>query len=157
MYWRSPFEALATLTDLVEFTVLDIEPSGPTKGKLVLADAQVAVSGAFTSSGAAADDDMDYDEGTADNKIYHTRTCASHLRLYIAAEACRLFKVRFNPHHDRRSSAEPALQHLVGVKSVFRLSKFNTRFPIRDTILRKYPAHSHVISNFIPAAYSPYK
>ena len=75
MYWRTPFDALASVTDLVEFTVLDVEPSGTVKGKWVLADAQVAVSGAFKSSNHADDEDyaMDFDSGALD-QIYHTRT-----------------------------------------------------------------------------------
>ncbi|KAL5498979.1 NMD3 [Sanghuangporus vaninii] len=78
VYWRSPFEALAGVSDLVEFTVLDIEPSGPVRGKLVLADAQVAVNGAFRSSSGLAgagvtDDNDDMDMGSLD-QIYHTRT-----------------------------------------------------------------------------------
>lgn len=75
VYWRTPFDALATVTDLVEFTVLDIEPSGTTRGKLVLADAQVALSGAFRSSGTHEDDGMmDYESSTLLNQIFHTRT-----------------------------------------------------------------------------------
>lgn len=75
VYWRAPFEALAGVTDLVEFTVLDIEPSGPVRGKWVLADAQVAVNAAFHSSGPGDVSSMDFDneEGTLD-QIYHTRT-----------------------------------------------------------------------------------
>ncbi|EPQ52359.1 NMD3-domain-containing protein [Gloeophyllum trabeum ATCC 11539] len=75
-YWRTPFDSLATVTDLVEFTVLDIEPSGPRRGKLVLADAQVAMSGAFRSSGTQDDGDalMDYESSSYANQIYHTRT-----------------------------------------------------------------------------------
>lgn len=68
-FWRTPFDSLASVTDLVEFTVLDVEPSGPTRGKFVLADAQVARAGAFRSH---AEDDMEF-EGTLD-QIYHTRT-----------------------------------------------------------------------------------
>lgn len=75
VYWRSPFDALATVTDLVEFTVLDIEPDGRTKGKYVLADAQVAMSGAFRSSGTHEDDGMmDYESTAITNQIFHTRT-----------------------------------------------------------------------------------
>lgn len=75
VYWRTPFFSLASVTDLVEFTVLDIEPSGPTKGKLVLADAQVALSGAFRSSGNNGDDvEMDYELASSANQIFHTRT-----------------------------------------------------------------------------------
>ena len=69
IYWRNPLDSLATVTDLVEFTVLDVEPSGPTRGKFVLADAQVARAGAFRSH---AEEDMEQ-EGTLD-QIYHTRT-----------------------------------------------------------------------------------
>ncbi|KAI0746399.1 NMD3-domain-containing protein [Daedaleopsis nitida] len=73
VYWRAPFEALASITDLVEFTVLDVEPSGATRGKWVLADAQVALSGAFRSHGKGGDEDaMDFD-GSGD-QIFHTRT-----------------------------------------------------------------------------------
>ncbi|KAK0458727.1 NMD3 family-domain-containing protein [Desarmillaria tabescens] len=62
-YWRSPFDSLATVSDLVEFTVLDIEPDGRSRGKYVLADAQVALAGAFRSGGISTDDDgmMDYE------------------------------------------------------------------------------------------------
>lgn len=75
VYWRAPFDSLATVTDLVEFMVLDIEPSGPRKGKLVLADAQVALSGAFRSSGTHEDDGMmDYESSMLANQIFHTRT-----------------------------------------------------------------------------------
>ncbi|EPS96142.1 hypothetical protein FOMPIDRAFT_1038246 [Fomitopsis schrenkii] len=70
-YWRAPFDSLAGVSDLVEFTVLDIESSGQTRGKWVLADAQVALSGAFTS-GSGEDDAMD--GGGAASQILHTRT-----------------------------------------------------------------------------------
>lgn len=53
----------------MEFIVLDIELSGPTKGKLALADAQVAPANGFGSHVA---DDMDMDGNT--DRIYHTRT-----------------------------------------------------------------------------------
>ncbi|KZT06977.1 NMD3-domain-containing protein [Laetiporus sulphureus 93-53] len=72
VYWRTPFDVLATVSDLVEFTVLDVEPSGTTRGKWVLADAQVALSGAFRSS--HDDDAMDYEISEASNQIFHTRT-----------------------------------------------------------------------------------
>ncbi|KAG8923400.1 hypothetical protein FRC02_011167 [Tulasnella sp. 418] len=66
IYWRTPFDSLATVYDLVEFIVLDIEPSGRTKGKYVLADAQVVL------SGGGMDIDMG-DEGGRDT-VFHTRT-----------------------------------------------------------------------------------
>ncbi|RPD53416.1 NMD3-domain-containing protein [Lentinus tigrinus ALCF2SS1-7] len=74
VYWRTPFESLASITDLREFTVLDVEPSGQTRGKWVLADAQVALSGAFRSHGVGGDEDgMDY-ESAGGEQIFHTRT-----------------------------------------------------------------------------------
>ena len=42
IYWRTPFAPLADVQDLVEFTVLDIEPIGPQKGRFLLAEATVA-------------------------------------------------------------------------------------------------------------------
>ncbi|KAI0732472.1 NMD3-domain-containing protein [Fomitopsis betulina] len=72
-YWRAPFDSLAGVSDLVEFTVLDIEPSGQTRGKWVLADAQVALSGAFTSGSSAVVEDDAMDGGAA-SQILHTRT-----------------------------------------------------------------------------------
>lgn len=78
VYWRTPFDPLASIGDLIEFIVLDIEPSGPTRGKYVLADAQVAPARAFRSVKAEnqSTDDMDVDDtamgGT--DAIYHTRT-----------------------------------------------------------------------------------
>ncbi|KAI0684863.1 NMD3 family-domain-containing protein [Cerioporus squamosus] len=72
VYWRTPFESLASVTDLREFTVLDVEPSGQTRGKWVLADAQVALSGAFRSHGAGGDEDgMDF-ESMGGAQIFHT-------------------------------------------------------------------------------------
>ncbi len=74
-YWRAPVDSLATVTDLVEFTVLDVEPSGITRGKWVSADAQVALSGAFRSSGLKEDDGMmDHENSSLANQIFHTRT-----------------------------------------------------------------------------------
>ncbi|KAJ7077915.1 NMD3 family-domain-containing protein [Mycena belliarum] len=75
-YWRTPFESLATVSDLVEFTVLDVEPDGRTRGKFVLADAQVALAGAFRAHNLAdGDGGMDYDGGSGRAaQIYHTRT-----------------------------------------------------------------------------------
>lgn len=76
MYWRAPFHTLATVTDLVEFTILDIEPDGRTKGRFVMADAQVALAGAFRSTKTINEDDemMDFDNRGISNQIYHTRT-----------------------------------------------------------------------------------
>lgn len=41
-YWRAPFSALADVSQLVEFIVLDVEPLGVSKGNRVLADITVA-------------------------------------------------------------------------------------------------------------------
>ncbi|KAI0298728.1 NMD3-domain-containing protein [Multifurca ochricompacta] len=70
-----PLTSLASISDLVEFIVLDIEPSGRTHGKWVMADAQVALSGAFRSTGTYEDDRMmDYETAASTNQIFHTRT-----------------------------------------------------------------------------------
>lgn len=67
VYWRQPFESLATVADLVEFVILDIEPSGPVRGKYVLADAQV------TRASGTGGQQMD-DDGMGNDGIYHCRT-----------------------------------------------------------------------------------
>jgi nonsense-mediated mRNA decay protein 3 len=76
VYWRTPFSALAGVTDLVEFTVLDVEPVGTRRGRWVLADAQVALAGAFRSSRGHGDEDMlmDYESAGGASQILHTRT-----------------------------------------------------------------------------------
>lgn len=42
VYWRNPFDSLADVSQLVEFIVLDVDPTGLTKGRWVLADITVA-------------------------------------------------------------------------------------------------------------------
>lgn len=42
VYWRSPFRCLASVQELIEFVVMDIEPIGPAKGRNLLAEATVA-------------------------------------------------------------------------------------------------------------------
>ncbi|KAL3228554.1 60S ribosomal export protein NMD3 [Nakaseomyces bracarensis] len=42
VYWRNPFHALADVSQLVEFIVLDVDPTGVMKGNKVLADITVA-------------------------------------------------------------------------------------------------------------------
>lgn len=102
VYWRTPFDSLATVTDLVEFTVLDIEPSGPTRGKWVLADAQVARAGAFRSH---AEDEME-SEGSL-NYIYHTRThLGAVLRPGDTALGYHLTVANFNSDEFARLSAD---------------------------------------------------
>lgn len=63
IYWRDPFPSLASVTDLVEFLVLDIEPTGPVRGKYVLADAQI------TFANNTKDNSQSDNDG-----IFHTRT-----------------------------------------------------------------------------------
>lgn len=41
VYWRSPFTSLLDVTQLTEFVVLDVEPTGDVRGKYVLADVTV--------------------------------------------------------------------------------------------------------------------
>ncbi|KAF8699470.1 hypothetical protein AX14_000922 [Amanita brunnescens Koide BX004] len=89
VFWRAPFESLASVSDLVEFTVLDVEidRKQPHRGgshahgktKYLMADAHVALAGAFRSSGnkgSAYDHDsiMDFESLGETNQIYHTRT-----------------------------------------------------------------------------------
>ena len=38
VYWRHPFNSLADVTQLIEFIVLDVEPTGERKGKYLMAD-----------------------------------------------------------------------------------------------------------------------
>ncbi|AEO67188.1 89723a60-ec0c-4f8e-a631-1ece2d6d8dc2 [Thermothielavioides terrestris] len=42
VYWRAPFQPLAGATEMVEFIVMDIEPTGQRRGKWVLGEATVA-------------------------------------------------------------------------------------------------------------------
>lgn len=63
IYWRAPFFALADANDLVEFMVLNTEPTGPSKGKYLVADVEVT-----------RIDDME--------KTYHVRT---HLGRFLHA------------------------------------------------------------------------
>lgn len=77
IFWRSPFSALAGVTDLVEFTVLDVEPVGTSRGRWVLADAQVALAGAFrshTGTHGNSEMEMDYETAAESTQIFHTRT-----------------------------------------------------------------------------------
>jgi len=77
IYWRAPFDSLANVQDMVEFTVLDIEPQyNMRKGKFLLADAQVALSSAFRSQTGKGGDDMamEFEGAAAKSSIYHTRT-----------------------------------------------------------------------------------
>lgn len=41
IFWRSPFPSLLDVTQLIEFIVLDVEPTGDVRGKFVLADIEV--------------------------------------------------------------------------------------------------------------------
>lgn len=72
VYWRTPFDTIAQSSDLVEFIVLDIEPSGPTNGKYILADAQVTLNSAL-HGGTSKAGGMDVDTGRTD-EVFHTRT-----------------------------------------------------------------------------------
>lgn len=54
-YWRAPFSSLLDVTQLVEFVVLDVEPTGDIRGKHVLADITVC---------------RDSDLGVNDNSFY---------------------------------------------------------------------------------------
>ncbi|KAG8907133.1 hypothetical protein FRB99_005241 [Tulasnella sp. 403] len=81
IYWRAPFESICSSSDLVEFVVLDIEPSGPVNGKYVLADAQVVLNEP-SRSGKGGKGDMEIDEEGSTDMVYHTRT---HLGRHLNA------------------------------------------------------------------------
>ncbi|KAF2427860.1 nonsense-mediated mRNA decay protein 3 [Tothia fuscella] len=49
-YWHTPFAYLANVQDLTEFIVLDIEPLGPVKGHLILAEATVSLANDMDST-----------------------------------------------------------------------------------------------------------
>lgn len=42
VYWRAPFNSLSDMSQLVEFMVLDVEPTGEQRGKYMMADVTVA-------------------------------------------------------------------------------------------------------------------
>lgn len=42
VYWRNPFNSLTDMSQLIEFVVLDVEPTGQQNGKYMLADITVA-------------------------------------------------------------------------------------------------------------------
>lgn len=46
-YWSSPFRSLCSYRQLVEYTILDVNPVGQTNGRFVLAEVQVAKSSDF--------------------------------------------------------------------------------------------------------------
>ncbi|KNZ75931.1 60S ribosomal export protein NMD3 [Termitomyces sp. J132] len=83
-YWHTLFDSLATIMDLVEFTVLDVKPDHcKTQDKFVMADAQVVVASAFHFSADTADNNetTDFDvPSSSTSQIYHTHT---HLRLIL--------------------------------------------------------------------------
>ena len=41
VFWREPFQALANVTELTEYFILNVEPLGPIRGKHILADVEV--------------------------------------------------------------------------------------------------------------------
>jgi nonsense-mediated mRNA decay protein 3 len=128
VYWRAPFESLATVSELVEFVVLDIEPSGTTRGKYVLADAQVAPNNAFQShSMDSSVMDMEEDGGT--DAIYHTRTHLGGV-LQPGDIALGYYLRRSNFNSDAFSSLEPSrIPDIILVKKAYpnRRKKNRTR------------------------------
>jgi nonsense-mediated mRNA decay protein 3 len=110
IYWRSPFNSLAMVTDLVEFTVLDVDPDySRKKGKLVPADAQVALSGAFLSKKGENLDSMvtDYESNGLNNQIFHTRTHLGAI-LQPGDTALGYFLTNSNYNSDHFASIPPS-------------------------------------------------
>jgi len=102
IYWRSPFDSLASVTEFIEFTVLDIEPDHTKKrGNFILADAQVALGGAFhsTNGDIARDDGMtDYESSGLTNQVFHTRTHLGAI-LQLGDTALGYLLANFNSDH----------------------------------------------------------
>ena len=94
----------------MEFTILDIEPENTrTKRKFLMADAQVALAGAFHSRGGANteyDNMMDFESSGLTNQIYHTRT---HLGLILQPgdTALGYFLTNANYNSDHFASLPP--------------------------------------------------
>ncbi|KAF8331512.1 uncharacterized protein EI90DRAFT_2972626 [Cantharellus anzutake] len=121
VYWRNPFESLATVSDLVEFTILDIELSGTAKGKWLLADAQVAPASAFRSGGVTNDIDMDDIGGT--DAIYHTRTHLGAI-LHPGDSALGYFISRSNFNSDAFDELDPGrIPDIILVKKKYQRRK----------------------------------
>ena len=123
MYWRTPFDSLATVSELVEFTVLDIDPdSTRSKGKFLMADAQVALAGAFHSRGGTdAEDDsmMDFESSGLTNQIYHTRTHLGSI-LQPGDTALGYFLTNANYNSDHFASLPPGrIPDIILVKKTY--------------------------------------
>ncbi|EJD51277.1 RNA binding protein [Auricularia subglabra TFB-10046 SS5] len=132
VYFRSPVDPLANISSLREFTILDIEPTGLTRGKWVLADAQVALGSAFRSHAAAgAEDDYMMDDGEAGGDgIYHTRTHLGGI-LQPGDTALGYFLTRANYNSDAfsalQSSASGTIPDIVLVKKTYPARRKKTR------------------------------
>ena len=107
----------------MEFTVLDIDPDRTrTKGKFLMADAQVALAGAFHSSGRTnAEDDsmMDFESSGLTNQIYHTRTHLGSI-LQPGDTALGYFLTNANYNSDHFSSLPPGrIPDIILVKKTY--------------------------------------
>lgn len=49
-FWKAPFRAISSASQLVEYTVIDVTPTGKTRGKWLLAEVEVARSCDFGSN-----------------------------------------------------------------------------------------------------------
>jgi len=98
------------VTDLVEFTILDIDPDySRKKGKFVPADIQVALSGAFLSTKGGNVDSMvtDYESSGLKNQIFHTRTHLGAI-LQPGDTAMGYFLTNSNYNSDHFSNIPPS-------------------------------------------------
>ncbi|KAF7796379.1 hypothetical protein EIP86_007556 [Pleurotus ostreatoroseus] len=132
-FWRAPFDPLASAPALVEFTVLDVEPSGAARGKWVAADAQVALSGAFRSSGAAGGGDdesamaLDHEAAAHANTVFHTRTHLGGV-LQPGDAALGYFLSNTNFNSDAFAALDPArVPDVVLVKKAYPHARKKTR------------------------------
>ena len=121
-YFRSPLDPLANISALREFTVLDIEPTGLSRGRWVLADAQVALGSAFRSHAAeedTMDDEMDGGYGGSADGIYHTRTHLGAI-LQPGDTALGYFLTRANFNSDAFAALDPStIPDIVLVKKAY--------------------------------------
>ncbi|KZT62560.1 NMD3-domain-containing protein [Calocera cornea HHB12733] len=125
VYWRTPFDSLATASDTVEFLILDIEPSGPKRGKFVLSDAQVTP--VNSSVGGQASEWVG--DGEGQDAIFHTRTHLGGI-LQPGDTALGYFLTKANYNNSAFDTLDPTqLPDIVLVKKTYpnRRKKVRTR------------------------------
>lgn len=125
LFWRYPLRPVGTYKQLIEYTVLDIELVGPSKGKYALADAEVVRSSDFG----------------VNDQIFRTRT---HLgNLLKPGDTCLGYDLGFsNINHPDFEKLDPSrLPDVVLVRKAYRnRRKAAARRKWRLASLKKEPA-----------------